>query len=361
MLLSFSLLAAAILAPTVITMPTPDSAVSVSHHGHPGHPPKHSLPSSFTWRSTGPLVGPKDDGREIAGIKDPSIVKIKDTYHVFASTAKEAGYSMIYFNFTDPAKAGEAPFFYLDQSPIGEGYRAAPEVFYFEPHKLWYLVYQDGNAAYSTNPDIGNPAGWTAPKHFYPSMPQIIKDNIADGYWVDMWVICDKHNCYLFSSDDNGHLYRSQTTLREFPEGMSDPVIAMDDENRYALYEASCIYKLKGQDRYLLLIEAIGSDSHRYFRSWTGEDIGGKWTPLADTEENPFARANNVVFEKGVDAWTKSISHGEMVRTMTDQTLTIDPCELEFMYQGMNPAAADLPYNALPWRLGFIKQTNSRC
>jgi hypothetical protein len=36
-----------------------------------------------------------------------------------------------------------------------------------------------------------------------------------------------------------------------------------------------------------------------------------------DTEANPFARSNNV-FERGVTAWTKSISHGEVVRTLTD-------------------------------------------
>ncbi|KAL2261340.1 hypothetical protein VTK26DRAFT_4359 [Humicola hyalothermophila] len=374
MLLSASLLATALCAATASALPAKDSCSAPA-------PPKHSLPSSFTWTSTGPLVGPKDDGRELAGIKDPSVVKINGTYHVFASTAKAEGYNLVYFNFTDPARAGDAPFAYLDQAPLGEGYRAAPQVFYFAPHKLWYLVYQDGNAAYSTNPDIGDPTGWTAPKHFYPEMPQIIADNIGEGYWVDMWVICDEQDCHLFSSDDNGHLYRSQTKITDFPEGMSEPVIALQDEDRFRLFEASCIYRIKGdgqgqgkgkgkgkgkgrnenKDQYLLLVEAIGTDSHRYYRSWTGESIDGEWTPLADTEENPFARSNNVVFDEGVEPWTMSISHGELVRTETDQTLTISPCNLEFMYQGMDPDAGDVEYNALPWRLAFIRQTNSLC
>ncbi|KAK4119759.1 glycoside hydrolase family 62 protein [Parathielavia appendiculata] len=328
---------------------------------------KASLPHSFKWSSTAPLVGPKDDGREIAALKDPSIVEIDGTYHVFASTAKADGYNLVYFNFTDFSKANSAHFFYLDQSPIGEGYRAAPQVFYFAPQKLWYLIYQNGNAAYSTNADIRNPAGWTAPQVFYRAgMPAIIEQNIGQGYWVDMWVICDKHNCYLFSSDDNGHLYRSHTRLGDFPNNMSEPVIALEDlDNKYALYEAACVYAIRDgtcPDKYLLLIEAIGSDGQRYFRSWTSNKIDGRWKPLADTESNPFARSNNVVFETGVAPWTKSISHGEVVRTLTDQTLTIDLCNLRFLYQGMDPSTpASTPYNALPWRLGLITLTDPTC
>ncbi|TEA19763.1 Alpha-L-arabinofuranosidase C [Colletotrichum sidae] len=105
------------------------------------------LPTSFKWRSSGALVGAKDDGRGIAGIKDPSIVKIDSKYHVFASTAQASGYNLVYFSFTDLDSAKAATFHYLDQTPIGTGNRAAPQVFYFAPQKLWYLVYQNGNAA----------------------------------------------------------------------------------------------------------------------------------------------------------------------------------------------------------------------
>lgn len=319
-------------------------------------PPTGGLPGSFGWTSTGVLIGPKNDGRGIAGIKDPSVVYHNGKYHVFASTAKSSGYGLVYTSFTDWSQAGSAPFTYLDQTPIGAGYRAAPQVFYFAPQKLWYLVYQTGNASYSTNPDIGNPAGWSAPRNFYSDMPQIIKDNIGSGYWVDMWVICDTTNCYLFSSDDNGHLYRSQTTLANFPNGMTNTVIAMQDSNPSRLFEASNVYRVG--DRYLLLVEAIGSDGRRWFRSWTAPSITGPWAALADTETNPFARANNVTFPGG--AWTRDISHGEMIRDGYDQTLTISPCNLRYLYQGMDPNAGG-DYNSLPWRLGLLTQTNSTC
>jgi hypothetical protein len=353
---SLSVVVAALWAGAVTAMPTSDSSSSIAAR-KPGKPV--TLPNKFKWTSTGPLIAPKDDERQLAGIKDPTIVEIDGTYHVFASSAKLEGYNLLYLNFTSFDDANSAPFFYLDQAPLGTGYRAAPEIFYFAPHKLWYLIYQDGNAAYSTNPDIGNPAGWTAPKQFYSARPKIVDDNIGEGYWVDMWVICDSADCHLFSSDDNGHLYRSQTKLADFPAGMSEPVIALEDPDRYKLFEAACVYAVKGgkgKQKYLLLVEAIGTDEQRYFRSWTSDRIGGEWTPLADSEENPFARANNVVFEDG-EAWTRSISHGEVIRTMTDQTLTIDVSEpMRFLYQGLDPAKDEGEYNALPWRLALITQ-----
>jgi endo-1,4-beta-xylanase len=317
------------------------------------------LPSSFEWFSSDQVIGPQSDATHVVeGIKDPSVVYYQGKYHVFASIANADGYSMVYLSFEDFSQASSAKHYYLDQSGIGTGYRAAPEVFYFAPQKLWYLVYQNGNAAYSTNPDINNPAGWSAPKTFYPDMPQIIKDNIGAGYWVDMWVICDAAECHLFSHDDNGHLYRSQTSLADFPNGMSEPVIAMQDPDRFHLFEASNVYKIENKRQYLLIIEAIGTDGRRYFRSWTSRKIAGPWKPLADTEENPFARSNNVTF-RGTP-WTQDISHGEMIRASRNQTLTISPCRMRYLYQGLDPAASG-PYNSLPWRLGLLTQTNSIC
>ncbi|GAA2630400.1 non-reducing end alpha-L-arabinofuranosidase family hydrolase [Streptomyces vastus] len=318
-----------------------------------------ALPGSYSWSSSGPLISPKPDAtHNIAGIKDPTVVRYNGKYHVFASTASSSGYNLVYLNFNDWSQAGSATHHYLDRTAIGSGYRAAPQVFYNAPQRLWYLVYQTGNASYSTNPDISNPNGWSAPRNFYSSMPDIIRQNIGNGHWVDMWVICDSANCYLFSSDDNGHLYRSQTTVGQFPNGFTNTVIAAQDSNKYALFEASNVYKVQGSNQYLLLVEAIGSDGRRYFRSWTANSLAGSWSPLAASESNPFARANNVSFPAG--AWTRDISHGEMIRAGYDQTLTIPACRLQYLYQGMNPNAGG-DYNLLPWRLGLLTQTNSTC
>ncbi|TDD81088.1 glycoside hydrolase [Actinomadura darangshiensis] len=317
------------------------------------------LPSSYQWHSSGALIAPKPDAtHDIAGIKDPSVVRYNGKWHVFASTANKAGYNLVYTSFTDWSQAGSAPQYYLDRSGIGTGYRAAPQVFYFAPQNRWYLVYQTGNASYSTTSDIGDPGSWTAPKNFYAGMPEIVRQNIGDGYWVDMWVICDSAYCYLFSSDDNGHLYRSQTRVSDFPNGFSEPVIALQDSNRYALFEASNVYRVQGTNQYLLIVEAIGGDGRRYFRSWTSAGIAGSWTPLAASEGNPFARASNVTFDG--TPWTRDISHGELIRAGYDQTLTVSPCAMQYLYQGKDPNAGG-DYNSLPWRLALLTQTNSTC
>ncbi|MFF9769063.1 non-reducing end alpha-L-arabinofuranosidase family hydrolase [Streptomyces sp. NPDC014636] len=321
--------------------------------------PAAALPTRFSWSSSGALISPKPDAtHNIAGIKDPSVVYYNGKYHVFASVASSSGYNLVYLSFSNWSQAGSATHHYLDRTAIGSGYRAAPQVFFYAPQKLWYLVYQTGNASYSTNTDISNPNGWSAPRDFYSSMPDIIRQNIGSGYWVDMWVICDSANCYLFSSDDNGHLYRSQTTVGQFPNGFTNTVIAAQDSDRHALFEASNVYKVQGSNQYLLLVEAIGSDGRRYFRSWTSGSLAGSWTPLAASESNPFARAGNVTFPTG--AWTRDISHGEMIRAGYDQTLTIPACRLQYLYQGMDPGAGG-DYNLLPWRLGLLTQTDSTC
>lgn len=38
-------------------------------------------------------------------------------------------------------------------------------------------------------------------------------------------------------------------------------------------------------------------------------------------------------------AWTASISYGEVVRRDVDQSLTISPCKLRYLYQGLVPDA----------------------
>ena len=326
----------------------------------PPPPPGAALPSSIRWSSSGVLAGPKPDSAhaDIAAIKDYTVVRHNNAWQVYATTASPSqGWNLVHFSFADWPQANAATHTYLDSTPIGRGYRAAPHLFFFAPHNLWYMVYQTGLPTFSTSTDPGNPRSWTTPRNFMSSEPSIVTQNKGDGSWLDFWMICDSSNCYLFSSDDNGHIYRSQTTLANFPNGFGNTVIALQD-SRFALFEGSAVYKVAGVNQYLLLQEAIGSDGRRWYRSFTSGSLAGAWTPHLATESNPFARANTVTFSGS--AWTRDFSHGELIRAGNDQTVPLNPCRLQFLYQGQDPNAGG-DYIRLPWRMGLLTQTNSTC
>ena len=316
------------------------------------------LPSSFQWSSSGVLMTPKPDAIENAvSVKDPTVVRYRGDWLVYGTTADTSGdWSLFGTVFDDWSQADSARQYHLEEeSGIGTGYRAAPHLFYFAPDKEWYLVYQTGLPSYSTTDDPTDPTSWSPRRNFQSSMPGIVRDNIGNGFWLDYWVICDEEMCYLFSSDDNGHLYRAETTLKEFPNGFGNTKIVLSDPNRFRLFEGGSVYKIDGSEKYLLVVEAIGSKG-RYFRSWTADSLDGPWTPLADTEANPFAGSANVVFPDG--AWTREISHGELVRSGIDQTMPINPDCLQFLYQGRDPASGG-DYSQLPYRLGLLTQVQS--
>jgi len=96
------------------------------------------------------------------------------------------------------------------------------------------------------------------------------------------------------------------------------------------------IYTLTADEKYLLL--------------------DGEGTPIPDatTSQMPFPGINNVTFEAGVERWTRDISHGELIRDGYDETLTIDPNNRQFLYQGRDPAI-NTRYDQLPYRLGLRK------
>ncbi len=320
-------------------------------------PPSCGVPTSFAWNSSGVLLSPVSDAtHSLTAIKDPSVVYFNNQWHVFASSVTAAGtYSIVYLTFPDWDHTADVTFYYMDQTPGFAGYKAAPQVFFFAPQNKWYLVYQTGPPSYSTNDDIADPTGWTPAQNFFAAEPATVRTNKGTGGWLDFWVICDDANCFLFFSDDNGHWYRSQTTIDQFPQGFGEPTIVMSDPVASHLFEASNVYKMRDTGKYLALVEAYDATSsyHRYFRSWTADTLDGDWTPLQDSFAAPFASTANVTFTEQ-PPWTADISHGEMIRDGYDQNLEIDTCHLQFLYQGVDPTMTAVSYNSLPWRLSLI-------
>jgi len=307
------------------------------------------LPGPFSWSSTAPLISAIPDATHpILAVKDPSVVFFNNLWHVYATTSTGSAWSMIYLNFPTWQQASSAKPYYMDANPGFVGYHAAPEVFFFGPQNKWYLIFQSPQPQYSTTDDLSQPATWTTPQNFFASQPANVPN------WIDFWVICDSVNCYLFFSGDDGSFYRSQTTIQSFPANFSTPVLVMKSANPFELFEASNTYAMQGLNQYLTLIEAIDGSGRRYYHAFVANQLAGDWTPIptASTSAQPFAGINNVTFDPGVTPWTVDISHGEMLRAGYDETLTIDPTHLQYLYQGTSSHPSN--YAQIPWQLGLL-------
>ena len=316
------------------------------------------LAPSIAWSGTEPLIAPISDATHaLVAVKDPSVVRYGDRWHVYASTVSSTGaYNIVYTSFEDWSDPSSASWYYMDQTPGFKTYVAAPQLFYFRPQDKWYLVFQSGPPMFSSNDDPADPTKWTQPKPFFATTPAIVTEN--GGGWLDYWVICDTAWCHLFFSSNQGRWFKSKTSIDTFPMGFEEPVVVLQDTNYGRLFEGSNVYKMKGRDQYLALIEAFDrtSNNHRYFRSWIADSLEGPWLPWQASGSYPFAGERNVSLAG--TPWTHDISHGEMVRAGYDQNLEIEPCSMRFVFQGADPMAeTGGDYNKIPWRLGLLTQT----
>ncbi len=317
-----------------------------------------SVPTSYSWTSTGPIISPKSDStHNIIAVKDPSAVLFNGRWVIYASDVNSAGnYNMEYLNVAeDFSDAATAKPYFMDNTPGFSGYHTAPQVFFFAPQKKWYLIFQSGQPQFSTNSDPTKPQNWTQPKNFYASQPSSVSN------WIDFWVICDTVNCYLFFNGDNGNFYRASTPIGNFPNGFNTPVIVASS-SQFNMFEGDNVYRVEGTGVYIANIECLGPQGQRYFRTLWASNLGGTWSSLGNTDNfsTPFLGQDNVTFNSGVSAWTTSFSSGGLLIDGNDQTDSVNLNNLKFLYQGANPAAyAKGPYNFIPWQLGVATLKSS--
>jgi endo-1,4-beta-xylanase len=107
------------------------------------------------------------------------------------------------------------------------------------------------------------------------------------------------------------------------------------------MFEADNVYSVEGTGQYLANIECLGPDGQRYFRALWASSLGGTWQSLGNTDtfSTPFLGEDNVTFNSGVSNWTTSFSSGGLLIDGNDQTNSVNPNKLQFLYQGADPAA----------------------
>jgi len=322
-----------------------------------GEVTSEELRAPFAWDLSAPVLSPLQRPPEHCySVKDPTVVYHGGRWHLFCSIrGRLRSHQIEYVSFERWEEAKKAPRHLLR---CRDGYFCAPQVFYFRPHKKWYLVYQVGEPsrklrlqpAYSTTDDITDPASWSPAKLLFPDAdPQGVRR------WIDFWVICDQKRAYLFFTSLNGRMWRMWTPIEKFPHGFDHCELAL----RADIFEAGHIYRLRGQERYLAVVEAQGRGGRRYYKAYLADRLDGRWQPLADTWERPFAGETNV--RQADPPWADNISHGELIRAGFDETLAVDPANLQFLIQGVTQRRkAGKKYGEIPWQLGLLRPASPK-
>ena len=295
--------------------------------------------------------------------KDPSIVRHEGRWHLF-TTVRDQRQNFPYIEyaaFSDWASADQAERHVL---PFAIPKFAAPQIFYYRPQQLWYLVFQmpwpgrgdlKTQAVFSTNTDINNPRAWTDPKPFFLEGP-----DLGGGGWLDFWVMGDGKLMYLFYTGCNGFLGMTSCAYDQFPHGFGacKKVIQLRGDD-WHLFEAAHLYKVKEQPWYIAIIEGLQwskPGAMRFFQLFATRNLlSGNWHPIQVSPDDAFAHATQCAQEP---AWTANISHGECIRSGVDERLEIDNDNLRMLIQGVDEDGYKNPYIKIPWRLGMMTRSD---
>lgn len=311
------------------------------------------------------------------GVKNPSIVFHKGLWHLFFTskplpTSQEFKTALGYASAPEISQLAQSPRTEM-RSILGQSV-ISPQVFYFEPQGLWYLIGHIGEPTkhtlepvYSTNEDITNVQGWSPVRRL-----NVQRVNPA-AFWIDFWVICDDQKAHLFYADHSGVLYRTETPLADFPHGFSHSpeqvafeLAGVNSRGDWRFYNAGHIYRVKSAGKYLALME--GAYAHptrkrlrdardRFLTAMLADKLEGPWRPV-EVRQGEFLAEDRWLFDvDGERMPPRPVSHPEVIRSGYNQRLELDDFRLEVLFQTFDAREVETNYNyhSLPWRLMLMR------
>lgn len=302
---------------------------------------KAGAQEEYYWELSAPILthGLPGTFDEIS-VKDPSIVFYENKWHLFYTARSEDEYTTGYVSAESPEKLHSAKRFELKNVRGKTRYGCAPQIFYFEPQQLWYLIFQNRDAnyqpVYCTNPDISDPDGWSS----YNNL--IEKD--AEKKWIDFWIIADEKNIYLFYTEGHTGVMVRSTGIHNFPKGWNKSKLVFSN-----VHEAVHIYKVKNKTEFHMVYE-LNINGVRSFGLAKARQPEGPWTKVTDT----YATGKQLHFTG--KKWTEMVSHGEVIRSGYNQLMEYEPEKCRWMLQGIQKKELNKPYTMLPWQLGIIEK-----
>jgi len=335
-------------------------------------------PTFNRWTVSPPIfqAGSQGSFDDIA-TKDPSIVYHNGKYHLFYTSKSHLQNNKVrtglgYTSAKTLAELNTAKRY--DLNDMLESVIIAPQLFYFRPHKLWYLVGHTGGKrlhkltpVYLTNPNLDDIDGWSKPK----TLPTAERSN--KDFWIDFWVICDDTHAHLFYTDHSGKVFRQQTTVIQFPLGFdqSQETVAVeasgkDKQGDWRIHEASHIYHVQSDNRYLMLVEATRphpkksqywDSRNRFLLGFTADELTGPWQRTEPTDSQHFGNPHTLFNPDGSSSKYAQVSHPELIRAGFDERLTIQDYNLKMLFQGFDATGvtADYDYHHLPWKISVME------
>jgi len=270
-------------------------------------------------------------------VKEPSLINFDGEYHIFYTFETDTKKGIKYTSATTLNKLNYSERIEIEN--ILDGEVINPQVFYFEPQKLWYLfasTNQDLLPVFSTNTNINIVENWT------PCKKLNIDKSIGKYY-----TIADNDFVYIFYLKNRGELFYSRTEIAKFPEEFSIPVkVNILGTKNLDSSNIPNFYYSERKGKYIAIAEIKDG-----FKVFTSESLDGVW----NTDNRLSFDINNIFNTNGSTPNGLVMKNPDVLHEGYNQNIKIQ--SLNIIYQSKKIISNNKTINDTPsWDFSLITQ-----